>query len=53
LRRLAIFTNVDYPAAVQETREAQAAADKLGLEVTTLEIRRAEDIVPAFEALKG
>jgi putative ABC transport system substrate-binding protein len=53
LRRLAIFTNVDYPAAVQETGEAQAAAGKLGLEVTTLEIRRAEDIVPAFEALKG
>ena len=53
LRRLAILTNVDYPAAVQEMREAQAAARTLGLEVATLEIRRAEDIVPAFEALKG
>jgi ABC-type uncharacterized transport system substrate-binding protein len=50
---LAILTNVNYPAAVQETGEAQAAADKLGLEVTTLEIRRAEDIVPAFDGLKG
>ena len=32
--------------------EAQAAARKLGLEATTPEIRRAEDIAPAFEALK-
>src|SRR5262249_29768760 len=30
-----------------------AAARTLGLEVTTLEIRRGEDIVPAFEALNG
>jgi ABC-type uncharacterized transport system substrate-binding protein len=53
LRRLAILTNVDYPAAVLEMGEAQAAARTLGLEVTTLEIRRAEDIVLAFEALMG
>ena len=33
--------------------EAQAAARKLGLEVTTSEIRRAADIAPAFDALKG
>ena len=30
-----------------------AAARTLGLEVITLEIRRGEDIVPAFEALNG
>jgi putative ABC transport system substrate-binding protein len=53
LRRLAILVNVDYSAAVQEMGEAQAATGKLGLEVTTLEIRRAEDIAPAFETLKG
>ena len=53
LRRLAIIGNVDYPAAVQEIAEVQATARTLGLEVTTLEIRRAEDIAPAFEALKG
>src|SRR5262250_33553 len=47
------LVNVDYPAAVLEMREAQAAARTLGLEVTTLEIRRGEDIVPAFEALNG
>jgi putative ABC transport system substrate-binding protein len=33
--------------------EVQAAARTLGIEVVTLEIRRAEDIAPAFEALKG
>jgi ABC-type uncharacterized transport system substrate-binding protein len=33
--------------------EVQAAAGTLGLEVHTLEIRQAQDITPAFEALKG
>src|SRR2546430_4967999 len=33
--------------------EAQAAAHTLGLEVVKLAIRRAGDIAPAFEALKG
>ena len=51
LRRLAIMANVGNPASVLEMGEAQAAARKLGLEVTTSEIRRAEDITPAFEAL--
>ena len=31
----------------------QAAARTLGLEVATLEIRRADEIAPAFGALKG
>ena len=53
LRRLAIMANVGNPGAVLEMREVQAAARALGLEVVTLEIRRAEDIAPAFEALKG
>ena len=53
LRRLAIIANVDYPAAVQEMDEIQTAAGKLGLDVATFELRRAEDIAPAFEALKG
>src|SRR5262245_28817485 len=33
--------------------EVQATTRTLGLDVVTLEIRRAEDIAPAFEALKG
>jgi putative ABC transport system substrate-binding protein len=53
LRRLAIMANIDNPAAVLEIRNAQGAAHALGLEVIPLEIRRAEDIVPAFDALKN
>ena len=53
LRWLAIMANVDYPTGVLEMGEIQAAADTLGLDVTNFEIRRAEDIAPAFETLKG
>jgi len=53
LRRLAIMGNVGNPLSVLELSEVQAAASTLGLEVATLEIRRAEDIAPAFDALKG
>ena len=52
LRRLAIIVNVDYPSAVLERSEVQAAARMLGLEVVPLEIRRGEDIAPTFAALK-
>jgi putative ABC transport system substrate-binding protein len=53
LRRLAILANVSNPNVVLEISEVQAAARTLGLEVETLEIRRAEEIVPAFDALRG
>jgi putative ABC transport system substrate-binding protein len=53
LRRLAIMANVGYPASVAEIGEVQAAAHTLGLDVDTLEIRRAEDVAPAFAALKS
>jgi ABC-type uncharacterized transport system substrate-binding protein len=53
LRRLAILANVGNSAVVPEVREVQAGAGTLGLDVATSEIRRAEDIAPAFEALKG
>src|SRR5262249_55381167 len=53
LRRLAILTNIGSPIGALEMGEAQAAAHTLGLEVIPLEIRRAEDISPAFETLKG
>jgi putative ABC transport system substrate-binding protein len=53
LRRLAIMANFGYPASVLEMREVEATAGALGLEVITPEIRRAEDIAPAFEGLKG
>jgi putative ABC transport system substrate-binding protein len=51
LRRLAIIGNIDNPIIVIEIGDVQAAARMLGLEVVTLEIRRAEDIALAFEAL--
>jgi putative tryptophan/tyrosine transport system substrate-binding protein len=53
LGRLAILGNVGGPAVVLDMREVQAAARTLGLDVIKLEIRRGEDIAPAFEALKG
>jgi putative ABC transport system substrate-binding protein len=53
LRRLAIMANVGNPAPVLEMREVEAVARMIGLEAATFEIKRAEDIGPAFEALKG
>ena len=53
LRRLGIWANVGNPGTVLEMGEVQAAARTLALEVVTLEIRRAEDIGPAFEGAKG
>jgi putative ABC transport system substrate-binding protein len=53
LRRLAIMGNAGYSAAVLEMGEVQAAARALGLDVVMLEVRRAEDFAPAFEALKS
>jgi putative ABC transport system substrate-binding protein len=53
LRRLAIMANVGYRAAVLEMHEVEAAARTLGLDVAILEIRRADDIASAFQAIKG
>jgi putative tryptophan/tyrosine transport system substrate-binding protein len=52
-RRLAILVNVGYPAAREELAQVQTAARALGLESAVLEIRRAEDIAPAFDGAKG
>jgi len=51
LRKLAILANTGSAAAVLEMNAVQAAARTMNLEVTTVEIQRAEDIAPAFEAL--
>jgi ABC-type uncharacterized transport system substrate-binding protein len=53
LRHLAIIANSDNPQTVLETGDAQAEARKLGLDVITSKIRRADDIAPAIGALKG
>jgi putative tryptophan/tyrosine transport system substrate-binding protein len=52
-RRLAVLGNATYAGSVEEMREVLAVAHALGLEVDRLEIRRAEDIAPAFEQLKS
>ena len=53
LRTVAILANVGNPIPILEMKEAHAAARTIGLDVVTSEIRRAEDIAPVFEALKG
>src|SRR5262245_41849764 len=53
LRRLATLGNVGNPASVLELAEVQAAARTLGLEVAAADMRRAEDIAPAFDSLRG
>lgn len=53
LRRLAIMLNAAFSEAVIEMDEVQATARSLGIEVTPLEIRQAEDIGPAFEAVEA
>jgi ABC-type uncharacterized transport system substrate-binding protein len=53
LRRLAIMANADYPPAMRELDEVDTAAHPLGIETIALKIRKAADIAPAFDALKG
>jgi putative ABC transport system substrate-binding protein len=53
LRRLAIMVDFNAPQSVLEMGEVQAAARALGIEVAPLPIHRAEDIAPAFDALKA
>jgi ABC-type uncharacterized transport system substrate-binding protein len=51
LWRLAIMGNATNRFTVLEMTQIRAASSTLGLEVTTLEIRRAQDIAEAFDAL--
>ena len=53
LRRVAILFNAGNPLTAPEMNTALAAAAKLGLDTVNCEIRRAEDVAPAIEALKG
>jgi len=53
VRTVAILADIGSPNSVLEMGEAQAAADTLGFAVVTSKLRGAEDIAPAFEALKG
>jgi putative tryptophan/tyrosine transport system substrate-binding protein len=53
LHRLAIMFDGGYRASVGESGEVQVMARKLGIEAAPHEVRRAEDIAPLFDALKG
>jgi putative ABC transport system substrate-binding protein len=53
LKRVAVLGNFDSPLIALEMEGVQAAATRLGLEALRLEVRKAEDIVPAIEGLKG
>jgi putative tryptophan/tyrosine transport system substrate-binding protein len=53
LRRLGVMGNVGNPASVLEIVEVKAAANRLGIDVIALDVRRAEDIAPAIEAANG
>jgi putative ABC transport system substrate-binding protein len=53
LRRLAVMGNVDNSGVILELQEVYETARSLGLDLVTAEIRRAEDIEPAFQALIG
>ena len=53
LRRLAILANISSPIGVTETSETQLAAQTVGVDTVALAIRRAEEIAPAIEGIKG
>jgi putative ABC transport system substrate-binding protein len=53
LRRLAVMANGGNPGSMLDMSEAQRTALGLGLEVITSKIGRAEDIAPAFDALRN
>jgi ABC-type uncharacterized transport system substrate-binding protein len=53
LGRLAIMGNGGNSLVAQEMRDAQAAAHSVGLDANIFEIRRADDIAPIFDKLKG
>lgn len=53
LSRLAVLANSLNPVAILNVSELQAAAPKLGLEIDTVDVERADDIRPAIGQLMG
>ena len=53
LHRLAVLANESNPMNRRQAEEVQAAVHALGLEVAPLDVRRADDIAPAFATLDG
>jgi len=53
-RRLAVLTNVDFFGSAQEVGEIRKTAGALGIDVVdVMEVRKPNDIVPAFATLSG
>jgi len=52
-QRLAVLANANSPLSVLETSEIEAAVQKVGISSIRLGIRRAQDIAPAFEQIRG
>jgi putative ABC transport system substrate-binding protein len=53
LHRLAVLADTDNPFVKLDVSQLRQAGAGLGVEVATFEMRRGEDIDPAFQALKG
>ena len=53
LKRVAVMGNVHVPNVTLEMNEVQNVAPRVGVEVTRLEIRKSEDIIPGLQALAG
>jgi ABC-type uncharacterized transport system substrate-binding protein len=52
IRRLAIMVNPGFRDVMLEANEVQALAQPLGIQVATLKIWRAEEVMPSLESLK-
>jgi putative tryptophan/tyrosine transport system substrate-binding protein len=53
LHQVSILADASYSGNALEMVEVEAAARRFGIEITRSAIRRADDIAPAFEALKS
>jgi ABC-type uncharacterized transport system substrate-binding protein len=53
LGQLGYIANANNQTSMRNVREVEAAAAKLALQITPLDIRSAEDVAPAMETLKG
>ena len=53
LARMGVLANVGGPSVLLDLRELEGAARALKVELIPMQIRRGEDIAPAFDALKG
>ncbi len=52
LKRLAILANANNPGTLREMHAAQEAAQNLGLQVFTVQVRNPEDLIPAVKAAR-